>query len=85
MSKYIVQEDGSLLFETPILFVSANYAQNPDNPCHYIPKYDVCKFRRKELTILKCGKTNVDWSCSKFTKMVNVAICRSCEVPVCEK
>jgi hypothetical protein len=85
MSAYKVQEDGSLIFETPILFQSSNYAPDPNNPCRYIPKYDECKHRRMELTILKCGKNMVDWNCTLKHIGVNVSICRACEVPPHEK
>ncbi len=85
MTKYEVQEDGSLLFEIPFLFTSSNYSQDPNDPRRYIPKYDKCVHRRIELTVLKCGKKSVDWSCRKKNILVNVSICRSCEVPDCEK
>jgi hypothetical protein len=82
---YTVQEDGSLLFEAPISFVSDSYAPDPQNPCRYVPKFEPCRFRRLELKVLRCGKKAVDWRCTRFNEGINVTICRQCQVPSDEK
>lgn len=77
--KMIVQEDGSLLFSEPILYRSANYSQDPENPCRYIPKYEPCISRRIELRTLKCGKKSVNWMCNLTNDGISVPICRGCD------
>lgn len=80
MIKYVVEADGSILFEQPFTFVSNSYAPDPINPCRYIPKYDPCEFRRLELQILSCGNKNVRWACNLFNKTISVPECRACKI-----
>lgn len=85
MTPHVVQDDGSILFDAPVSFASANYSPDPDNPRRYIPKYDPCSKRVLELKVLPCGKKFADWRCSLYNQGVSVAFCRNCGVPANEK
>jgi hypothetical protein len=75
---YRILEDGSILFDAPFIFVTNSYSQDPDDPRHYIPKYDSCRHRRFELKTMSCGRQACLWKCDLFNRSTSVPECRAC-------
>lgn len=86
MTPYKMEDDGSILFESPpVGWFSSTYSVDPVNPCRYIPKYESCSKRRLELKVMKCGRKVADWNCVLYNQGVSVSFCRVCGVPADEK
>lgn len=71
------QEDGS--FYTKDVIVTENYYQDPNDPTHYIPKFEPCKHRTFECRTGTCGRKWGIWQCRLFKNTITVSVCRTCE------
>jgi hypothetical protein len=74
--------DGSILLSAGEKITTGSYYVNPDNPLHYIPKYEPCSHRRFELKTLSCGKCTGIWKCDLLKTTTSVPECNRCKVPI---
>ncbi len=79
MSRIGLLNDGSLLFESPPTIALKGYYQDPDNPLHFIPKFQPCTYRENKCRVGACSKTVIFlWTCSLKKIQVSTDICGSC-------
>lgn len=72
-------DDGSLLFESPPNILLKQYRVDPDNPLHFIPKFESCTYRENKCRISNCRKSLVVlWTCSLKNMQVCTDICERC-------
>lgn len=57
-----------------------NYTRDPKDPYHFIPAFEVCKYREMNMFVLPCGKLSCNWFCTLKGITVNTAVCEDCDV-----
>ena len=77
-----VNVDGTLMVDEPHKFVTKSYSPDPNDPHHFIPKFEPCQFRRLELRVMNCGRRNAYWHCDLYKRHTCVTECQQCEVPI---
>lgn len=72
-------DDGSLLFDSPPDILLRQYRIDPDNPLHFIPKFEPCTYRQNKCKVSPCQKRLMAlWTCELKQIQVSTDICESC-------